>query len=112
MTAARGTKRPAAARGRTATKAMAKSSRANGKATAVQVPHGETAAESPEWRRFVGRWLETHQCKVEQAPRGDWEVELSHDLQKRWRRQRVRMVFDPTRPTVPRGAWLDRKSVV
>lgn len=84
--------------------------KANGKASAktaavVQVPHGETAAESPEWRRFVGRWLETHDCKVEQAPRGDWEVELSPELQKRWRRQRVRMVFDPSRPTVPRGAW-------
>ena len=26
-------------------------------------------------------------------------------LQKRWRRQRVRLVFDPLRPTVPRGAW-------
>jgi len=36
----------------------------------------------------------------------DWEVELSQELQKRWRRgQRVRLVFDPARPTVPRGAW-------
>ena len=42
---------------------------------------------------------------VWQRERGDWEVELSADLQKRWRRQRVRLVFDPTRPTVPRGAW-------
>ncbi|HEV2106090.1 MAG TPA: hypothetical protein VGU27_10205, partial [Candidatus Eisenbacteria bacterium] len=42
---------------------------------------------------------------VEAAPRGDWEVELSPALQRRWRRQRVRLVFDPTRPTVPRGAW-------
>ncbi|NOT33189.1 MAG: hypothetical protein HOP12_03365 [Candidatus Eisenbacteria bacterium] len=30
---------------------------------------------------------------------------LSEDLQKRWRRQRVRLVFDPQRPTLPRGAW-------
>ena len=42
---------------------------------------------------------------MEAAPRGDWEVELSPELQKRWRRQRVRLVFDPARPTVPRGAW-------
>jgi len=68
-------------------------------------PRGETALESPEWRTFVGRWLEMSRCKVESAPRGDWEVELSEHLQKRWRRQRVRMVFDPARPTVPRGAW-------
>jgi len=32
-------------------------------------------------------------------------VELAAPLQKRWRRQRVRLVFDPARPTVPRGAW-------
>ena len=78
----------------------------NGKqAEAPVVPRGETAAESPDWRRFVGRWLEAHHCKVEAAPRGDWEVELSPELQRRWRRQRVRLVFDPARPTVPRGAW-------
>ncbi|MEY4374918.1 MAG: hypothetical protein RL760_1085, partial [Candidatus Eisenbacteria bacterium] len=101
MTAARARTTPAASRAKSGAKSGPK-----GKAEpAVQVPHGETAAESPEWRRFVGRWLEAHDCKVEQAPRGDWEVELSPDLQKRWRRQRVRMVFDPSRPTVPRGAW-------
>jgi len=62
----------------------------NGKhASLPEVPRGETAAESPDWRRFVGRWLEAHQCKVEAAPRGDWEVVLSAELQKRWRRQRV-----------------------
>jgi hypothetical protein len=78
----------------------------NGKvAAAPEVPRGGTAAESADWRRFVGRWLEAHHCKVEAAPRGDWEVELSPELQKRWRRQRVRLVFDPARPTVPRGAW-------
>jgi hypothetical protein len=78
----------------------------NGKAPSLpEVPRGETAAESPDWRRFVGRWLEAHHCRVEAAPRGDWEVELSPELQKRWRRQRVRLVFDPARPTVPRGAW-------
>ena len=78
----------------------------NGKAAAPpEVPRGGTAAESADWRRFVGRCLEAHHCKVEAAPRGDWEVELSPELQKRWRRQRVRLVFDPARPTVPRGAW-------
>src|SRR6185503_1677268 len=39
------------------------------------------------------------------AARGDWEVALAPALQKRWRRQRVRLVFDPQRPTLPRGAW-------
>lgn len=68
-------------------------------------PRGETAAEQPKWREFVGQWLGMAGCKVEPAPRGDWEVELSEALQKRWRRQRVRLVFDPSRPTVPRGAW-------
>lgn len=68
-------------------------------------PHGETAAEQPAWRDFVGRWLEASACRVEAAPRGDWEVELSAALQRRWRRQRVRLVFDPARSTVPRGAW-------
>ena len=75
------------------------------KAPAIEVPRGETASEQPEWRSFVGRWLETAGCHVEAAPRGDWEVELAAPLQKRWRRQRVRLVFDPARPTVPRGAW-------
>lgn len=68
-------------------------------------PRGETAAESPAWREFVRRWLEAHECRIEAAPRGDWEVELAASLQKRWRRQRVRLVFDPSRPTVPRGGW-------
>jgi hypothetical protein len=72
---------------------------------ATTVPRGETAVEQPEWRAFVGRWLANAGCTVEDAPRGDWEVELSAALQKRWRRQRVRLVFDPARPTVPRGAW-------
>ena len=75
------------------------------KAPTVNIPHGETAAESPEWRAFVGHWLEMSGCKVESAPRGDWEIDLSEALQKRWRRQRVRLVFDPSRSTVPRGAW-------
>ncbi len=74
-------------------------------AYAVTVPRGETAAEQPEWRTLVGRWLEMSGCSVVDAPRGDWEVELSPALQRRWRRQRVRLVFDPARPTVPRGAW-------
>jgi hypothetical protein len=57
------------------------------------------------WRDFVGRWLESTGCTVTDAARGDWEVALSGDLQRRWRRQRVRLVFDPLRPTLPRGAW-------
>ena len=69
------------------------------------MPRGETAAEQPEWRALVGRWLAIAGCKVVDAPRGDWEVELPPSLQRRWRRQRVRLVFDPARPTVPRGAW-------
>src|SRR6266536_2735697 len=44
------------------------------------------------------------------APRGARarrtpEVELGTALKRRWRRQRVRLVFDPLRPTLPRGAW-------
>ncbi len=69
------------------------------------VPRGVTAIEQPEWRTFVGRWLANAGCVVADAPHGDWEVQLSPGLQKRWRRQRVRLVFDPARPTVPRGAW-------
>ena len=57
------------------------------------------------WRAFVGRWLETSGCAVRDAARGDWEVELSEPLRRRWRRQRVRLVFDPLRATLPRGAW-------
>jgi hypothetical protein len=64
-----------------------------------------SAALPADWRPFVGRWLEAHGCTVSQAARGDWEVELAAGLQKRWRRQRVRLVFDPLRPTLPRGAW-------
>jgi len=96
-----GARKPAAANG----KAVSGNGKNGKAANAVNIPRGETAAESPEWRRFVGQWLEAHDCRVEAAPRGDWEVELSAELQKRWRRQRVRLVFDPVRPTVPRGAW-------
>jgi hypothetical protein len=53
----------------------------------------------------VGRWLESAECAVRPAARGDWEVEFSAALLRRWRRQRVRLVFDPLRPTLPRGAW-------
>jgi len=59
----------------------------------------------PEWREFVGNWLASVGCNVREAARGDWEVELSPPLQKRWRRKRVRLVFDPLRATLPRGAW-------
>jgi len=59
----------------------------------------------PEWRRFVGQWLEDSGSTVKRAARGDWEVELPEQLSHRWRRQRMRLVFDPQRPTLPRGAW-------
>jgi hypothetical protein len=59
----------------------------------------------PEWREFVGNWLASTGSTVRDAARGDWEVELAPGLQKRWRRQRVRLVFDPLRATLPRGAW-------
>lgn len=61
--------------------------------------------EGPVWREFVGRWLTAAGCTITGAARGDWEVALAPPLQKRWRRQRVRLVFDPQRPTLPRGAW-------
>ena len=64
--------------------------------------HGPDAAE---WREFVGRWLASAGSTIADAARGDWEVALSDGLQKRWRRQRVRLVFDPLRATLPRGAW-------
>jgi hypothetical protein len=71
-----------------------------------QAPPGSPAPGlPPEWRVFVGRWLEASGCRVSPAARGDWEVELSPALQRRWRRQRVRLVFDPQRATLPRGAW-------
>jgi hypothetical protein len=59
----------------------------------------------PEWRAFVGRWLAATGSAVSDAARGDWEVDLSEPLRRRWRRQRVRLVFDPLRATLPRGAW-------
>ncbi len=52
-----------------------------------------------------GRWLAAAGCTLSDAARGDWEVALAPALQRRWRRQRVRLVFDPQRPTLPRGAW-------
>jgi hypothetical protein len=67
---------------------------------------GAAAPASPDgWREFVGGWLSQSGCAVHPAARGDWEIELSSPLQRRWRRQRVRLVFDPQRPTLPRGAW-------
>jgi hypothetical protein len=71
-------------------------------AAAVTAP---VAALPETWRPFVGRWLEGEGCAIRPAARGDWEVELSPELRKRWRRQRVRLVFDPLRATLPRGAW-------
>jgi hypothetical protein len=65
----------------------------------------ELIPDGAAWREFVGRWLAAAGCTLGNAARGDWEVTLSPALQKRWRRQRVRLVFDPQRPTLPRGAW-------
>lgn len=76
---------------------------------APQAPGPRAAAAvpalPPQWRDFVGRWLESAGCTVRDAARGDWEIELGPALRKRWRRQRVRLVFDPLRATLPRGAW-------
>jgi hypothetical protein len=72
----------------------------------IATPRGVTPHALPDgWREFVGRWLGASGCAVRDAARGDWEVELAPGLQRRWRRQRVRLVFDPLRPTLPRGAW-------
>ena len=74
-------------------------------ATALDSDGAGRAATPAPWRDFVGHWLEAVGCSVTDAARGDWEVALSPALQRRWRRQRVRLVFDPLRPTLPRGAW-------
>lgn len=71
----------------------------------VATAGGELSELPPEWREFVGHWLASTGSQLKDAARGDWEVELSSALQKRWRRQRVRLVFDPLRATLPRGAW-------
>lgn len=68
-------------------------------------PRGATPVLPPEWRELVGCWLESAGCVLHEAARGDWEVELGAALKRRWRRQRVRLVFDPLRATLPRGAW-------
>jgi len=74
-------------------------------AAAEATPHAISVVLPPEWRTFVGHWLESGGSELGAAARGDWEVNLSAGLQRRWRRQRVRLVFDPQRPTLPRGAW-------
>jgi len=79
--------------------------RGGARAAAPPTPGAVAATLPPEWRAFVGHWLETEGSVIRPAARGDWEVELAPSLQKRWRRQRVRLVFDPQRPTLPRGAW-------
>jgi hypothetical protein len=71
----------------------------------VPAPGAASLTDGAAWREFVGRWLEATGNRVGGAARGDWEVGLSPALQRRWRRQRVRLVFDPLRPTLPRGAW-------
>lgn len=72
---------------------------------AVTVTTPTPMPDAGPWREFVGRWLTATGCTISDAARGDWEVALAPALQKRWRRQRVRLVFDPARPTLPRGAW-------
>jgi hypothetical protein len=95
-----------------ATRRSSRGKAARGSASGSRVtvmPSVEVAAalpsNGPAWRDFVGRWLAAAGCTVGDAARGDWEVALAPALQKRWRRQRVRLVFDPQRPTLPRGAW-------
>ena len=101
--------RPRAGAARNGRGAKARGKRAAGaaRAVAVVVPSGTPVptADGVAWRDFVGRWLVAAGCTLGDAARGDWEVALSPALQKRWRRQRVRLVFDPARPTLPRGAW-------
>ena len=81
-----------------------------GRGAHAAAPAATTALAPPPalpdtWRPFVGRWLEGEGCTIRPAARGDWEVELPAELRRRWRRQRVRLVFDPLRATLPRGAW-------
>ena len=108
---------PAANSGRAAAGRRAAGTRANGEAPpAIGNGHGSVAdpskpavavngPDAAEWREFVGRWLEAKGGTIADAARGDWEVALPENLQRRWRRQRVRLVFDPLRATLPRGAW-------
>jgi len=69
------------------------------------IPAGTPIELPAGWREFVGQWLKSVGCQVSDAARGDWEVDLSPWLQRKWRRQRVRLVFDAQRSTLPRGAW-------
>ena len=84
---------------------VARTGGSNGTSPASAPEAREGGPLADDWREFVGRWLEVASCSVSDAARGDWEVGLSAALQKRWRRLRVRLVFDPLRPTLPRGAW-------
>ncbi len=90
-------RKPAASTNHRAARAVSRLAVASGLADA--------SAERERWRSFIGEWLTATGCTVGEAARGDWEVTLSSDLGRRWRRQRVRLVFDPQRPTLPRGAW-------
>lgn len=83
----------------------AKRRRAPRSAPAPATPGALAQTLPAGWREFVGEWLKTAGCEVGAAARGDWEVALAEPLQRRWRRQRVRLVFDPQRATLPRGAW-------
>jgi hypothetical protein len=98
-------KRPAARNGVTKIRMNVLAPTTNGDASPSAESKPVALIEAAEWRAFVGHWLEAVGCTVGEAARGDWEVALSPELQRRWRRQRVRLVFDPLRPTLPRGAW-------
>jgi hypothetical protein len=98
-----GARRPAA-NARRARRSREGARRAAGPST-TGGPRGATPVLPPEWRELVGHWLESAGCVLHEAARGDWEVELGAALKRRWRRQRVRLVFDPLRATLPRGAW-------
>jgi hypothetical protein len=98
---------PAATKGKRKTRRRRKNAarKRSPAATASSTAFGLPAALPDGWRPFVGKWFETAGCNVSPAARGDWEIQLDQTLRKRWRRQRVRLVFDPQRATLPRGAW-------
>ena len=85
-------------------RAAARAARTRGVPAPVS-PSAAPVALPEGWREFVGGWLAQTGSTLLPAARGDWEVELAPQLQRRWRRQRVRLVFDPQRATLPRGAW-------
>ena len=74
--------------------------RAGGERRAITAPApavGAHALDADVARRSSVAGSTAAGARVSDAARGDWEVELSPALQRRWRRQRVRLVFDPQR---------------